>query len=68
MTLQIDGREAASANCCTNENESHKAFTGNTLVQANVAAGNHTINLVAIPNTVTDVNDFFSVTVLELPF
>jgi hypothetical protein len=68
MTLQIDGVNRAFARSFTNEPSSHKAFTTNFLVQPGIAAGNHTINLVALAGTSTDFNDWFNVTVLELPF
>ncbi len=68
MGLQIDGATVATTRSFTNELSSHKAFTTNILVQANIAAGTHTINLFALVNTNTDANDWFNVTVLELPF
>ena len=68
MALQIDGGTVATTRSFTNEANSHKAFTTNTLVQANVAAGAHNITLVALANTNTDGNDWFNVTILELPF
>jgi hypothetical protein len=71
MTLQVDGTNVANANarCYTNEVGSHKAFNTNFIMLPNVAAGNHTVNFVAMAgtSTLTDGNDYFSVTVLELP-
>jgi hypothetical protein len=67
MNLQIDGVNVSSTRSYANEPGSHKAFTTNILVQANIAAGNHSIDLVALPGTSTDANDWFNVTVLELP-
>jgi hypothetical protein len=68
MNLQLDGAVVSTTRVWTNESASHKAFTTNIHVQANVAAGNHTITLAVIQDTITDVNDWFNVTVLELPF
>jgi len=68
MNLLLDNVVVSTTRSWTNESQSHKAFTTNIHVQANVAAGNHTIALTVIPETVTDVNDWFNVTVLEMPF
>jgi len=68
MVLQLDGGSVATTRSFTNEVSSHKAFTTNILVQGNVAAGNHTITLQPLVGTNTDGNDWFNVTVLELPF
>jgi hypothetical protein len=68
LALQINGGTVATTRVFTNEASSHKAFTTNILVQGNVAPGNHTINLTPLVNTLSDGNDWFNVTVLELPF
>ena len=68
MDIQIDNTTIGSAYSYTNETGSHKSFSCNPLVKGGIAAGNHTITLVAIPGTSTDGNDYFSVTVLEFPF
>ena len=68
MTLQIDGVNRGVTRSFTNEPNSHKAFTTNILVQAGIAAGTHTITLQPLVGTATDFNDWFNVTVLELPF
>jgi hypothetical protein len=68
MTLQIDGNSVSNTRCYTNEASSHKSFTTNICVQPNISAGNHTVNLVALAGTNTDSNDWFNVTILELPF
>jgi hypothetical protein len=68
MVIQLDGGTIGTARSFSNEAGSHKAFTTNPLVQRNVAAGSHTITLSIIANTATDFNDWFNVTVLELPF
>ena len=67
MSLQLDGGVVGLARSFTNEQSSHKAFNTNIVVLPNVAAGNHNITLAALPGTNTDGNDWFNVTVLELP-
>jgi hypothetical protein len=66
--IQMDNTTIGTTRTFTNEPNSHKAFTTNVLVQGGVAAGNHTINLFTLVNTITDANDWFNVTILELPF
>ena len=68
LALQLDGGTITTTRSFTNEASSHKAFTTNMKVQSNVGAGNHTITLVALANTNSDGNDWFNVTVLEMPF
>ncbi len=68
MNLLLDNVVVSTTRTWTNESQSHKVFTTNIHVQANVAAGNHTIALTVIAETITDVNDWFNVTVLEMPF
>jgi hypothetical protein len=68
LVMQIDGSSVATTRSFTNEPSSHKAFTTNILVQANVAAGAHTLTLAPLVGTSTDGNDWFNVAVLELPF
>jgi len=68
MGIQVDAVTKGYAKSFTNEASSHKAFVANPLVVAGIAAGLHTITLVSWNSTSTDVNDFFNVTVLELPW
>ena len=75
MSIAVDGTIKGYANSYSNETYSHKAFTTNPLVVSGIAAGKHTITLAPLfgglapfGGTVTDVNDFFSVTVLEFAF
>jgi hypothetical protein len=68
MKLEIDGKFVANAQSATNEIDSHKAFTTNIPVLPYYPPGVHQIVLSAFPTTVTDQSDFFSVTILELPF
>lgn len=67
MTILVDGDILGRVPTFTNEPDSHKAFVGTALVAA-LPAGEHILSLEALEDTVTDENDFFSVTILELPF
>lgn len=67
MSVQIDGQERGRCATCSNEPDSHKALASNPIVVSNLPAGSHTLKLVDLPFTRTDQNDYFSVTVLELP-
>lgn len=68
MQIQIDSAIKGYAKSFTNETGSHKVFSANPLVVSGIAAGPHTLALVALASTSTDGNDFFNVTVLELPW
>lgn len=68
MEIKINNVLKGIAKCFTNEASSHKTFSANFLVVNGIAAGSHTLSLTALTGTNTDVNDFFSVTILELPF
>jgi hypothetical protein len=53
----------------TNEANSHKLFPTTVEIFSGVAAGNHTFRIAVWSNSmVTDTNDRFYATVLELPF
>ena len=68
MNIEVDGNLKGSAKCFTNEPNSHKSFTANALVVTGIAAGSHVLLLLPLAATTeSDGNDFFSVTVLELP-
>jgi hypothetical protein len=68
IDIRVDGFQKGQALTFANEINSHKAFASNALVVGGIAAGSHTITLLPIGTTQTDINDHFSVTVLELPF
>ncbi len=51
----------------SNEVLSHKAFASAALVFPGLAAGAHKISLTPWNNTLSDPNDFYDITVLELP-
>jgi hypothetical protein len=66
--VELDGVKLGILERLTNEANSHKTFPSRTFVGAALPAGSHTITLV--PDTTTtitsDLNDFFSVSVIEL--
>ena len=69
MTIRINGVNMATNNGFTNEGSSHRSFPSAFVTVTSVDAGTHTLQLVARDsNTLTDFNDFFNVTILELPF
>lgn len=68
MQISVDGINRGNAQSMTNEDTSHKAFVSSALVVSGLPGGAHNLSLQAEANTNTDVNDFFSVTILELPF
>jgi len=68
VRILIDDIPQGTAQVFTNEASSHKSFTANALRVQNIVSGQHTLSLAAMPNTTIDFNDFFSVTILELPF
>jgi hypothetical protein len=68
MDIQIDSVTKGGAIVTTNENNSHKSLVANALVVTGVAAGSHTLTLALRAGATTDVNDFFSATVMELPY
>ncbi|APR87710.1 Flagellar hook-length control protein FliK [Minicystis rosea] len=66
--ILVDDVTRGNALTYTNLNGCHLAINANPLVVTGVAAGTHTVKLVARSSITTDYNDFFSVTVMELPF
>jgi hypothetical protein len=68
MTVLVDGTAVGSTPTATSEVQSHRAFVANPIVVTGLAAGAHVIRLSAMnADTMTDSNDYFSLTVLELP-
>jgi hypothetical protein len=65
LTVQLDGTALGAMTTFTNEGLSHKTFPMRSFVRT-VAAGNHTVTLSVGAATLTDGNDFFTVTVLDL--
>lgn len=68
MNVLVDGVNRGVSRTFTNEPSSHKAFVTTQIVISNLAAGSHALQLAALGGTSTDFNDFFDVSVLELPF
>jgi hypothetical protein len=68
MNVSIDTITVGSPETWTNEVNSHKSFVATFTVVRNINPGSHTLSLIPFPNTVVDVNDRCSVTILELPF
>jgi hypothetical protein len=66
VTAQLDAKSVGTLSAFTNEPNSHKAFPTRVLKIAPAAAGAHTLILLPDPTTLTDTNDPFSVTVVEL--
>ena len=68
MFVFIDGRNVGIARSFTNEPGSHKTFSTGHFIVTGIPAGGHTMTLTLWNSTITDINDFFNVSVLELPF
>ena len=68
MDIKLDGTTIDSCLIYTNPSATHMAFLPKTIVKTGVAAGSHTLALVAHGSTSTDATDNFCVTVQELPF
>lgn len=68
VEILVDNVSKGFAKGFTNEDQSHKEFSTNALVVAGIAAGKHNITLKPWNGTWLDYNDYFNVTVLELPF
>lgn len=68
LQILIDRIFHGIAQVFTNEAASHKSFVANATLVKSIPPGAHTLSLVALAATTTDFNDFFSVTILELPF
>jgi hypothetical protein len=66
--VQVDGVTRGTLRGYTNEASSHKTLSPDTIIipGGTLAAGNHTVSLVAESGTATDANDFSHVTVHEL--
>ena len=69
MDLLLDNNRVGSVLSCVNDTtESHKVFVTSGLVVRNIAPGSHALTLKTSPSTTVVQNDFFNVTILELPF
>jgi hypothetical protein len=69
MNVSVNGKQVGTAQVWTNEADSHKAFVSAVPVvyARDVGPGPVTIKLAAFDQTNTDENDFYRVTVVELP-
>jgi len=65
-TVLIDGNPVGQAQIFANPADTHMLLCGGDIVPGSIPPGPHTIQVVAGPNTITDVNDRISLTVLEV--
>ena len=69
MDVLVDDARVGQVQSCVNDTtESHKPFVTSGLVVRNISPGSHSLKLKTSPSTTVAQNDFFSVTILELPF
>jgi hypothetical protein len=69
MDVLLDNVTVGKVLSCVNDTtESHKPFVTSGLVIRNITPGPHTFALKTSPSTTIGQNDFFNVTILELPF
>ena len=69
MNVSVNGKQVGTAQVWTNEADSHKAFVSTfpVVYARDVGPGPVTIKLDKFEETNTDENDFYRVTVVELP-
>jgi hypothetical protein len=69
MDVLVDDTRVGQVQSCVNDTtESHKPFVTSGLVVRNINPGSHSLKLKTSPSTTVAQNDFFNVTILELPF
>jgi hypothetical protein len=68
MDLLLGDRHVGSILTRVNNMTEAKPFVTSGLVVRGIASGTHTLTLKTAASTVVGLNDFFSVTILELPF
>jgi hypothetical protein len=69
MDVLLDNVTVGKVLSCVNDTtESHQPFVTSGLVIRNITPGSHTFALKTSPSTTIGQNDFFNVTILELPF
>lgn len=66
MSVKVDGVVRGFSRGYTNEPGSHKTFVPVLLVEG-IPAGSHTLTLEPIGVTLSDGNDFYNVTIVEMP-
>jgi hypothetical protein len=68
MDLFVDNGHVGSVLSRVDRMTDSKPFVGSGLVVPNIAPGSHTLSLKTAAATTVGLNDFFNVTILELPF
>ncbi len=68
MTVVLDGVPIDSCQFYANTANFHVCFLPKTIVKTGASASSHTLILQPRAGTTTDVNDYYAVTVTELPF
>jgi hypothetical protein len=69
MDVLVDDTRVGQVQSCVNDTtELHKPFVTSGLVVRNINPGSHSLKLKTSPSTTVAQNDFFNVTILELPF
>ena len=68
MDLLLDDRHVGSVLSRVNNMTDGKPFVTSGLVVRGIAPGSHSLTLKTAASTVVGLNDFFNVTILELPF
>ena len=66
LDVSLDGAVIGSLKTFTNEPASHKAFPARTFVVQGIAAGNHAISIAPQLDTLSDTNDYFNATLVEV--
>jgi hypothetical protein len=65
VDVRVNGLTVGQLRAYSNEGSSHKTLVSNSMVVTGLAAGNHSVSLVAAAGTSTDLNDYFDVTAIE---
>jgi hypothetical protein len=68
MDLFVDNSHVGSVLSRVERMTESKPFVGSGLVVPNISIGSHTLSLKTAAATTVGLNDFFNVTILELPF
>ena len=65
IVLVLDGESIGSAAVCwANQNNNHIAMRPSIIPSNGISIGTHTIEIITYGATITDVNDYFQVTML----
>ncbi len=68
MSVEINNTEVGQVKTYTSDTSSSKPFVANAIVVPDIGEGSYTVTLTALNDTTTNGNDFFNVTVYELPY